>query len=145
MSYFPKATQIRLCAVLLLLPALDACSYTMNQNSTMASVVQTVALANGKMLSVGYKPPEAAASCELVNETTRNWSLAQTEGQLKFGGGRQVLQDEAVASVNQRPEAGINYVAFTIPNEADLAAINLTMGKDATTSYYRCETPPQPS
>jgi hypothetical protein len=136
---------MRIFAILLVAPLLGACSYTMNQNASIASVVQSVPLANGKVLDVGYALPQAAAACQLVNVTSRNWAVAQTEGQLKFGGGRQVLQDEAVASVNQRPQDGINYVAFTIPDEADLAAINLTMGKDATTSYYRCATPPQPS
>jgi hypothetical protein len=116
----------------------------MNQNPMMESVVQSVPLGDGKMLNVGYKLPDATANCQLVNETSRNWSMAQTVGQMKMGGGRQVLQDDAVASVKQRPEAGINYVALTIPNEAGLGIVNVTAMRDAKTSYFSCVTPPQP-
>jgi hypothetical protein len=135
---------MRLFAVFLLTPLLAACSYTMNQNSSIASVVQSVPLANGKVLNVGYQLPDVAAQCQLINETSRNWAVAQTLGRLKFGGGRQVLQEEAVASVNRRPQDGINYVAFTIPNETDLGVVNVTVGSNATTSYFSCVTPPQP-
>ncbi len=144
MSYSVKITKTRLLAACLLMPLVSGCSYTMNQNSMMESVVQSVPLGDGKMLNVGYKMPDATANCQLVNETSRNWSMAQTVGQLKFGGGRQVLQEDAVASVKQRPEAGINYVALTIPNEAGLGAINLSVAADAKTSYFACATPPQP-
>jgi len=144
MSFSLKRSRGRFCVVAALMPLLAGCSYTLNQNATMANVVQAVPLNNGKTLYVGYKLPDAAASCQLVNQTKRNWSLAQTEGQIKLGGGRQVLKDAAVASVEQRPQAGINYVALIIPNETDLGTINLTMARDATTSYFRCVNPPQP-
>jgi hypothetical protein len=143
-SCFFKVTQMRLFAVFLLMPLLTACSYTVNQNSFIASVVQSVPLANGKSLNVGYKLPDTAAGCQLINESSRNWAVAQTIGRFKFGGGRQVLQEEAVSSINQRPQDGINYVALTIPNETDLGVVNVTVGQDATTSYFRCVNPPQP-
>ncbi len=139
-----KVMQMRSCGAVVLAPLLAACSYTMNQNSSIGSVVQSVPLENGQSLSVGYQLPETAAGCNLVNQTTRNWAIAQSVGGLKFGGGRQVLRDEAVTSVNQRPRAGINYVALIIPNEADISIINVTAGRDATTSYFRCVSPPQP-
>jgi hypothetical protein len=116
----------------------------MNQNSLMESVVQSAPLDNGKTLNVGYKQPDAAAACQLVNESSRNWSLAQTVGQFKLGGGRQVLQEEAVESVKQRPQDGINYVALTIPDEATVGIVNVTAGQDAKTDYFRCANPPQP-
>jgi hypothetical protein len=116
----------------------------MNQNSYMESVVQSVPLGNGKVLNVGYKSPDAVAECQLTNESSRNWSLAQTVGQFKAGGGRQVLQEEAVESVKQRPQDGINYVALTIPDEAAVGIINVTAAQDAKTSYFRCANPPQP-
>ena len=144
MSYFLKVTQTRLIAVCLVMPLLAACSYTMNQNSAMESVVQSVPLDNGKALNVGYKLPDAAAECQLINESSRNWSLAQTLGQFKAGGGRQVLQEEALESVKQRPQDGINYVALTIPNEVALGAINITAAQEAKTTYFRCINPPQP-
>jgi hypothetical protein len=137
-SYFFKVTQTRFLAGLLLMPLLAACSYNMNQNSYMESVVQSVPLDNGKVLAVGYKLPDAAAECQLINESSRNWSLAQTLGQLKAGGGRQVLQEEALESVKQRPGDDINYVALTIPDEAALGAINITVAREAKTSYFRC-------
>ncbi len=144
MSYSLARIQTRLVAILLIVPLLAACSYTMNQNSYMESVVQSVPLGNGKVLNVGYKSPDAVAECQLTNESSRNWSLAQTVGQFKAGGGRQVLQEEAVESVKQRPQDGINYVALTIPDEAAVGIINVTAAQDAKTSYFRCANPPQP-
>jgi hypothetical protein len=135
---------MRFLAVLLLMPLLTACNYTVNQNSIIARDVQSVPLANGTTLDVGYKLPDSVAACELINETSRNWAVAESEGELKYGGGRQVLLEAAVASVNQRPQDGINYVALTIPNEADIISIDVTAGRDATTSYFRCVAPPQP-
>ncbi len=123
---------------------LSACSYTMNQNAPIANVVQTAPLGDGKVVMVGYKSPDDAAGCQLVNETSRNWAMAQTVGQFKMGGGRQVLQDEAVASVKQRPQDAINYVALDIPNQAGLGIVNVTAGAEAKTSYFHCATPPQP-
>ena len=144
MSYLFKVTQPRFLAVFLFMPLLAACSYTVNQNSYMESVVQSVPLDNGKALNVGYKLPDAAAECQLINESSRNWSVAETFGQFKAGGGRQVLQEEAVESVNQRPQDSINYVALTIPNEAALGVIIVTAAREAKTSYFRCINPPQP-
>ena len=144
MSYLLKTTQARLAAAALLVPLLSACSYNMNQNPFMAGVVQSAPLGDGKVLAVGYKLPDDAAGCQLVNETSRNWAMAQTVGQLKFGGGRQVLQDEAIESVKQRPQDGVNYVALTIPNEAGVGIINVTVAAEAKTSYFRCASPPQP-
>ncbi|MBB6242436.1 hypothetical protein [Rhodanobacter sp. MP1X3] len=143
MSYFSKITQTRFLAAFLLTALLSACSYNMNQNSIMESVVQTVAVGNGKVLSVGYKLPDASAGCQLINESSRNWYLAQNLGVVKAGGGRQVLQDEAVESVKQRPQDGINYVALTIPNEAGIGVVNITPTREAKTSYFRCANPPQ--
>ena len=143
-SYLLKTTQARLAAAALLVPLLSACSYNMNQNPFMAGVVQSAPLGDGKVLAVGYKLPDDAAGCQLVNETSRNWAMAQTVGQLKFGGGRQVLQDEAIESVKQRPQDGVNYVALTIPNEAGVGIINVTAGASAKTSYFHCASPPQP-
>jgi hypothetical protein len=139
-----KTTQAGLLAVLLMSPLFSACSYTMNQNPFMEGVVQSAPLGAGKTLAVGYKLPEAAAGCELVNETSRNWAMAGAAGDLKMGGGRQVLRDEAVESVKQRPQDGINYVALTIPNAAGLGIVNVTAMRDAKTSYFRCASPPQP-
>lgn len=144
MPYFPTVTLKRLAGISLVMPLLAACGYSMNQNSLIGSVVQTVPLDNGKTLNVGYKLPDTAAGCQLVNESSRNWSLAQTVGQFKAGGGRQVLQEEAVDSVKQRPQDGINYVDLTIPNEASVGIINVTAAQDAKTSYFRCANPPQP-
>jgi hypothetical protein len=145
MTHFLKITQMRFFTVVLLMPLLAACGYTVNQNSQMQSVVQSVPLDTGKALNVGYKVPDPAAECQLINESSRNWALAQSLGQIKFGGGRQVLQEEALESVKQRPQDGINYVALTIPNEVDVGAINVTAARDAKTSYFRCVNPPQPS
>jgi len=142
--YFPTVTLKRFAVISLVMPLLAACGYSMNQNSLIESVVQTVPLDNGKTLNVGYKLPDATAECQLVNESSRNWSLAQTVGQFKAGGGRQVLQEEAVDSVKQRPQDGINYVDLTIPNEASVGIINVTAAQDAKTSYFRCANPPQP-
>jgi hypothetical protein len=142
--YFPTVTLKRFAVISLVMPLLAACGYSMNQNSLIESVVQTVPLDNGKTLNVGYKLPDTAAECQLVNESSRNWSLAQTVGQFKAGGGRQVLQEEAVDSVKQRPQDGINYVDLTIPNEASVGIINVTAAQDAKTSYFRCANPPQP-
>jgi len=143
-SYLFKFTQTRFFAVSLFMALLSACSYNMNQNSIMESVVQSVALGNGKSLNVGYKLPDASAECQLINESSRNWYVAQNLGVVKAGGGRQVLQDEAVESVKQRPQDGINYVAFILPNEAGIGAINITPTREAKTSYFRCANPPQP-
>jgi len=142
--YFPTVTLKRFAVISLVMPLLAACGYSMNQNSLIESVVQTVPLDNGKTLNVGYKLPDATAECQLVNESSRNWSLAQTVGQFKAGGGRQVLQEEAVDSVKKRPQDGINYVDLTIPNEASVGIINVTVAQDAKTSYFRCASPPQP-
>ena len=142
--YFLTVTLKRFAVISLVMPLLVACGYSMNQNSLIESVVQTVPLDNGKTLNVGYKLPHATAECQLVNESSRNWSLAQTVGQFKAGGGRQVLQEEAVDSVKQRPQDGINYVDLTIPNEASVGIINVTAAQDAGTSYFRCANPPQP-
>jgi len=144
MSYSFSTTQTRFLAVVLLMPLLSACSYTMNQNAIMGSVVQSVPLGDGKVLAMGYKLPDPGAQCELVNETSRNWAVAKTVGEVKAGGGRQVLQEEAVASVKQRPQDGVNYVALTIPNEAGIGIIDVTVMQDAKTSYFRCANPPQP-
>lgn len=144
MPYFPTVTLKRFAVISLVMPLLAACGYSMNQNSLIESVVQTVPLDNGKTLNVGYKLPDATAECQLVNESSRNWSLAQTVGQFKAGGGRQVLQEEAVDSVKKRPQDGINYVDLTIPNEASVGIINVTVAQDAKTSYFRCASPPQP-
>ena len=116
----------------------------MNQNPMMEGVVQSAPLGDGKVLNVGYKLPDAAAQCQLVNETSRNWAMAGVTGQFKIGGGREVLQDEAVASVKQRPQDGVNYVALIIPNSAGLGAIDITAGREAKTSYFHCVAPPQP-
>jgi hypothetical protein len=116
----------------------------MNQNPFMEGVVQSAPLGDGKTLAVGYKLPEAAAECQLVNETSRNWAMAGVEGQLKMGGGRQVLEEEAVASVKQRPQDGVNYVVLTIPNSVGVSIVNVTAGREAKTSYFRCASPPQP-
>jgi hypothetical protein len=128
----------------LVIPLLAACSFNMNQNPLMEKVVQTVPLDNGKTLSLGYKPPDDAVGCQLVNESSRNWAMAEAVGGIKAGGGRQVLQEEAVESVKQRPQDGINYVAFMIPDQTMVGVVNVTMARDATTSYYRCVNPPQP-
>lgn len=146
MSYFLGITQARSVAVAvsLVMPLLAACSYTMNKNPYMDSVVQSVPLGDGKTLNVGYKLPDAAAKCQLINESSRNWYLAESLGHVKLGGGRQVLQDEALQSVKQRPQVGINYVALTIPNETDIGIIDVTGGQDAKTSYFRCINPSQP-
>ena len=144
MPHTAKTIQARLFAVLLIAPLFSACSYTMNQNPFMEGVVQSAPLGDGKALAVGYKLPDDAAGCQLVNETSRNWAMAGVAGQLKFGGGRQVLQDEAVESVKQRPRDGVNYVVLTIPNAAGLGIVNVTAMRDAKTSYFRCASPPQP-
>ncbi len=141
-SYLFKAVPTRFLIVLLLMTVLTACSYTVNQNPIMASEVQSVPLGHGKSLDFGYKLPDAGAACQLVNQTSRNWTVAQALGDAKPGGGRQVLQEEAVASVNQRLQAGINYVALTIPNEAAIGIVIVTAARDATTSYFRCASPP---
>jgi hypothetical protein len=133
---------MRVLPVLLLMPLLTACNYTMNQNSIIANDVQSAPLDNGKTLDVGYKLPDAAAACQLIDTTSTNWAIAESKGELKFGGGRQVLMEAAVASVNQRPQDGINYVALTIPNETDIISIDVTAEDNATTSYFRCATPP---
>jgi hypothetical protein len=143
-SYSFNIAQTRFIAVILLMPLLAACSYNMNQNSLMERVVQSAPLGDGKVLMVGYKLPDAATQCQLINESSRNWSMAQTVGQLKMGGGRQVLQEDAVQSVKGRPQDGINYVALTIPNESGLGAIDLSVAAEAKTSYFRCANPPQP-
>jgi hypothetical protein len=142
--YIAKTSAARLCAVLILAPLFSACSYTKNQNPLMDKVVVAAPLGNGKALNVGYKLPDPAAGCQLIDESSRNWAKALAVGQFKAGGGRQVLREEAVGSVKQRPDAGINYVALTIPNEAGLGAVNLSAGADAKTSYFRCASPPQP-
>ncbi len=144
MPHTAKIVHAPLVAVLLLAPLVSACSYTMNQNPFMEGVVQSAPLGDGKTLAVGYKMPDAAAECQLVNETSRNWAMAGVAGQLKMGGGREVLQDEAVASVKQRPQDGVNYVVLTIPNSAGLGIVNVTAMRDAKTSYFRCASPPQP-
>lgn len=144
MPHNAKTVQARLVAVILLAPAFSACSYTMNQNPFMEGVVQSAPLGDGKVLNVGYMLPEPAAECQLVNETSRNWAMAGVEGQLKMGGGRQVLQEEAVASVKQRPQDGVNYVVLTIPNSVGVSIVNVTAGREAKTSYFRCSNPPQP-
>jgi len=144
MLYFSKSAQTRALAIFLLMPILSACSYTMNQNSMMENVVQSVPLGDGKVLAVGYKSPDAGAECQLINESSRNWAMAQTVGQVKAGGGRQVLQEEAVASVKQRPQDGVNYVALTIPNEAGIGIVDVTVMQNAKTSYFHCANPPQP-
>ena len=144
MSRLFKIKQSQLIAAFLLTPLLAACSINMNQNSIIEGVVQTAPLKNGKTLNVGYKMPDDAAQCQLVNDSSRNWAIAQSLGGIKLGGGRELLLDEAVDSVNQRPQDNINYVALTIPNEGDIGRINVTAGRDATTSYFRCVNPPQP-
>jgi hypothetical protein len=138
--YFPTVTLKRFAVM----PLLAACGYSMNQNSLIESVVQTVPPDTGKTLNVGYKLADTAAKCQLVNESNRNWSLAKTVGQFKAGGGRQVLREEAVDSVKQWPQDGVNYVDLTIPNEASVGIINVTTAQDAKTSYFRCANPPQP-
>ena len=143
MSYFLKVRQTRFAAVALIMPLLAACSFNMNQNPYMESVVQSVPLADGKTLSVGYKLPDATAQCQLINESSRNWTVAEAIGQFKAGRGRQVLQEEAVESIKQRPQDGINYVALTIPNEAAVGVVIVTAARDAKTSYFRCINPPQ--
>jgi hypothetical protein len=143
-SHVAKTTLARLCAVLLLAPLFSGCSFTKNQNGLMDKVVLSAPLGNGKALNVGYKLPDAAAGCQLVDDSSRNWAKVQTVGQLKAGGGRQVLQEDAVDSVKRRPDAGINYVALTIPNEAGLGVINLSIAAEAKTSYFRCTSPPSP-
>jgi hypothetical protein len=143
-SYSFNVTKARFFVFFLFMPLLAACSFNMNQNSIMESVVQSVPLNNGKTLNVGYKLPDAAAECQLIDESSRNWALAQSLGQIKFGGGRQVLLEGALDSVKQRPQDGINYVALTIPDEAYVGAINVTVAEDAKTSYFRCANPPQP-
>jgi len=142
-SYFLKVRQTRFAAVALIMPLLAACSFNMNQNPYMESVVQSVPLADGKTLSVGYKLPDATAQCQLINESSRNWTVAEAIGQFKAGRGRQVLQEEAVESIKQRPQDGINYVALTIPNEAAVGVVIVTAARDAKTSYFRCINPPQ--
>lgn len=144
MPHIAKIVEVRLIAVFLLAPLFSACSYTMNKNPFMENVVQSAPLGDGKILSVGYKLPEDGAQCQLVNETRRNWAMAGVAGQLKMGGGREVLQDEAVASVKERPQDGVNYVVLTIPNSAGLGIVNVTPMRDAKTSYFRCASPPQP-
>jgi hypothetical protein len=129
---------------LILVPLLSACSYTMNQNPFMGSVVQSQPLGDGKVVNVGYQLPDASAGCQLMDETSRNWAMAQTTGQFKPGGGRQVLQDDAVAAVKQRPQDDINFIALTIPNEAGVGILNVTAGANAKTSYFHCASPPQP-
>ena len=143
MSYFLKVRQTRFAAVALIMPLLAACSFNMNQNPYMESVVQSVPLDDGKTLSVGYKLPDATAQCQLINESSRNWTVAEAIGQFKAGRGRQVLQEEAVESIKQRPQDGINYVALTIPNEAAVGVVIVTAARDAKTSYFRCVNPPQ--
>ena len=143
MSYFLKVRQTRFAAVALIMPLLAACSFNMNQNPYMESVVQSVPLDDGKTLSVGYKLPDATAQCQLINESSRNWTVAEAIGQFKAGRGRQVLQEEAVESIKQRPQDGINYVALTIPNEAAVGVVIVTAARDAKTSYFRCINPPQ--
>jgi hypothetical protein len=145
-SYFLKVVAPRwvTASASLVMPLLAACSFNMNQNPLMEKVVQTVPLDNGKTLSVGYRSPEDAAGCQFVNESSRNWTMAETSGEFKAGGGRQVLQEEAVESVKQRPQDGINYVAFMIPDQTALGVVNITMARDATTRYYRCVNPPKP-
>jgi len=142
-SYFLKVRQTRFAAVALIMPLLAACSFNMNQNPYMESVVQSVPLDDGKTLSVGYKSPDATAQCQLINESSRNWTVAEAIGQFKAGRGRQVLQEEAVESIKQRPQDGINYVALTIPNEAAVGVVIVTAARDAKTSYFRCINPPQ--
>jgi hypothetical protein len=139
-----NTVKARVFVISLLLPILSACSYTMNQNAFMDKVVQSAPLGDGKVLAVGYKAPDAGAECQLVNESSRNWAVAQTVGELKAGGGRQVLQEEAVESVKGRPQDGINYVALTIPNVAALGIVDVTAMQNAKTSYFRCANPPQP-
>ena len=143
MSYFLKVRQTRFAAVALIMPLLAACSFNMNQNPYMESVVQSVPLDDGKTLSVGYKLPDATAQCQLINESSRNWTVAEAIGQFKAGRGRQVLQEEAVESIKQRPQDGINYFALTIPNEAAVGVVIVTAARDAKTSYFRCINPPQ--
>ncbi len=143
MPYLFKTREARFASILLMAAFLAGCSYTMNQNSAMESVVQSEPLGNGKTLNVGYRLPDAAAECQLTNESSRNWSVAETLGQVKAGGGRQVLQEEALESVKQRPQDDINYVALTIPDEAGIGAITLTVARQAKTSYFHCVNPPQ--
>ena len=143
MSHVSKNAQVRILVMLLMAPLFSACSYTMNQNPFMAGVVQSLPLGDGNVLGVGYKLPDDAAGCRLVNESSQNCAVAQTVGQFKAGGGRQVLQENAVASVKQRPQDGVNYVALTIPNEADLGIVNVTAMRDAKISYFHCANPPQ--
>ncbi|WP_158904573.1 hypothetical protein [Burkholderia sp. L27(2015)] len=143
MSYFLKVRQTYFAAVALIMPLLAACSFNMNQNPYMERVVQSVPLGDGKTLNVGYKSPDATAQCQLINESSRNWTVAEAIGQFKAGRGRQVLQEEAVESIKQRPQDGINYVALTIPNEAAVGVIIVTAARDAKTSYFRCINPPQ--
>jgi hypothetical protein len=145
-SNFCNLKQSRVLIMLAITPLVAACSFNMNQNSIIEGVVQTVPLNNGKLLSVGYKVPDVSAQCQLVNDTSRNWAIADSVGGLtKAGAGRQVLQEEAVASVNERPQDGINYVALIIPDQTNLGRVNLTMGKDAQTNYFRCVNPPKPN
>jgi hypothetical protein len=143
-SYFIKITQTRFVAVSLVMPLFAACSFNMNQNPLMERVVQSLSLDDGKILYAGYKSPDPDAQCQLINETSRNWYVAKTVGQFKAGGGRQVLQEDAIASVKQRPQEGINYIALMIPNETNIGVVDVTAGQDAKTSYFRCVNPPQP-
>lgn len=144
MPHFFKIKQPPAMVVSLLVPLLAACTYTMNQNSLVERSVRAVPLDNGQTVNLGYKLPDAAAACRLVNETSRNWSMAETLGQFKVGGGRQMLQEAAIESVKERPQDGINYVAFWIPDQATVAAVNVTVLMDATTSYFHCANPPRP-
>jgi hypothetical protein len=145
-SNFRKLTKSRwgTVTVCMVMPLLAACSFGMNQNPFMENIVQTVPLDNGTTLSVGFKSPDEASSCQLVNESRRNWAVAQAVGSVKAGGGRQVLRDEATDSVKQRPQDGINYVALMIPNTTAIGVVNITPTRDAVTSYYRCVNPPKP-
>ncbi len=123
-----------------MLGALSACSATINQNGMIKRVVRSERLSNGQVLNIGHKAPAASLHCKTLGSESHNWALSKTEGMVKMGGGYQQLQDAAVSYANQHKN--VNYAFIDIPNEYNLGAINLTMLRKATITYYQCEVPP---
>ena len=97
--------------------------------------MQNVTLNNGTKAKVGQVQPASNWGCVAVGWQEANWEKVKIES---LGMGYNSLKNKALAYANKR-NLKANYIYIKIPNETDVAGINVTMARKAITTFYKCK------
>jgi len=119
---------------------LSACGGSLMLSHTQIRHMSKEPLANGSYAYVNGVAPQDNWQCQHIGEQSYNWAVDQMKGNLKLGGGYEVLREQALAYANNN-NLNPNYIQLTIPEQVGVNGMNVTAFSKARATFYKCQNP----